>query len=76
IKLDQKRHNVAVSRHNVIKSENSFERHERLETLQEGSEGNDTVKNPTDNRAPVALPGLNRLLHITDMAWERVKHPF
>ncbi len=75
IKLDQKRNNVVVSRRAVIESENSVERDELLETLQEGSEVKGIVKNLTDYGAFVDLGGVDGLLHITDMAWKRVKHP-
>jgi small subunit ribosomal protein S1 len=75
IKLDQKRNNVVVSRRAVIESENSVEREELLETLQEGSEVKGIVKNLTDYGAFVDLGGVDGLLHITDMAWKRVKHP-
>lgn len=75
IKLDQKRNNVVVSRRAVIESENSAERDQLLETLQEGMEVKGIVKNLTDYGAFVDLGGVDGLLHITDMAWKRVKHP-
>ncbi|HHX2023914.1 TPA: 30S ribosomal protein S1 [Escherichia coli] len=75
IKLDQKRNNVVVSRRAVIESENSAERDQLLENLQEGMEVKGIVKNLTDYGAFVALGGVDGLLHITDMAWKRVKHP-
>ncbi|ELT1841723.1 30S ribosomal protein S1 [Escherichia coli] len=75
IKLDQKRNNVVVSRHAVIESENSAERDQLLENLQEGMEVKGIVKNLTDYGAFVDLGGVDGLLHITDMAWKRVKHP-
>lgn len=75
IKLDQKRNNVVVSRRAVIESENSQEREEILANLAEGSEVKGTVKNLTDYGAFVDLGGVDGLLHITDMAWKRVKHP-
>ncbi|HBC2039406.1 TPA: 30S ribosomal protein S1 [Vibrio cholerae] len=75
IKLDQKRNNVVVSRRAVIESESSVERDELLETLQEGTEVKGIVKNLTDYGAFVDLGGVDGLLHITDMAWKRVKHP-
>ncbi|CUS48929.1 MAG: SSU ribosomal protein S1 RpsA [Idiomarinaceae bacterium HL-53] len=75
IKLDQKRNNVVVSRRAVIEKENSAEREELLETLQEGQEVTGIVKNLTDYGAFVDLGGVDGLLHITDMAWKRVKHP-
>ncbi|CAJ0994436.1 30S ribosomal protein S1 [Sodalis praecaptivus] len=75
IKLDQKRNNVVVSRRAVIESENSAERVQLLENLQEGMEVKGIVKNLTDYGAFVDLGGVDGLLHITDMAWKRVKHP-
>lgn len=75
IKLDQKRNNVVVSRRAVIESENSVERDQLLESLQEGIEMKGIVKNLTDYGAFVDLGGVDGLLHITDMAWKRVKHP-
>ena len=75
IKLDQKRNNVVVSRRAVLMTENSAEREELLENLQEGKEVKGVVKNLTDYGAFVDLGGIDGLLHITDMAWKRVKHP-
>ncbi|MCU4136920.1 30S ribosomal protein S1 [Buchnera aphidicola (Sitobion miscanthi)] len=75
IKLDQKRNNVVVSRRAVIESENSAERDQLLENLQEGMHIKGIVKNLTDYGAFVDLGGVDGLLHITDMAWKRVKHP-
>ncbi|MFP3014443.1 MAG: 30S ribosomal protein S1 [Arsenophonus sp.] len=75
IKLDQKRNNVVVSRRAVIESENSSERHQLLENMQEGKEVKGIVKNLTDYGAFIDLGGVDGLLHITDMAWKRVKHP-
>lgn len=75
IKLDQERNNVVVSRRAVIESENSAERDQLLENLQEGMEVKGIVKNLTDYGAFVDLGGVDGLLHITDMAWKRVKHP-
>lgn len=75
IKLDQKRNNVVVSRRAVIESENSQDREEVLASLAEGAEVKGTVKNLTDYGAFVDLGGVDGLLHITDMAWKRVKHP-
>ncbi|QGM80942.1 30S ribosomal protein S1 [Otariodibacter oris] len=75
IKLDQKRNNVVVSRRAVIESENSQDREEVLANLEEGAEVKGTVKNLTDYGAFVDLGGVDGLLHITDMAWKRVKHP-
>jgi small subunit ribosomal protein S1 len=75
IKLDQKRNNVVVSRRAVVEQEYSAERSELLEKLQEGAVVRGTVKNLTDYGAFVDLGGIDGLLHITDMAWKRVKHP-
>lgn len=75
IKLDQKRNNVVVSRRAVIESESSAERDQLLENLQEGMKVKGIVKNLTDYGAFVDLGGVDGLLHITDMAWKRVKHP-
>jgi small subunit ribosomal protein S1 len=75
IKLDQKRNNVVVSRRAVIEAEGSQERDELLESLAEGQEVKGIIKNLTDYGAFVDLGGIDGLLHITDMAWKRVKHP-
>lgn len=75
IKLDQKRNNVVVSRRSVIESENSAERESLLSNLEEGQVVKGIVKNLTDYGAFVDLGGIDGLLHITDMAWRRVKHP-
>jgi small subunit ribosomal protein S1 len=75
IKLDQKRNNVVVSRRAVVEQEYSAERSELLEKLQEGAVVRGVVKNLTDYGAFVDLGGIDGLLHITDMAWKRVKHP-
>jgi small subunit ribosomal protein S1 len=75
IKLDQKRNNVVVSRRAVVEQESSSERSELLEKLQEGAMVKGVVKNLTDYGAFVDLGGIDGLLHITDMAWKRVKHP-
>ena len=75
IKLDQKRNNVVVSRRAVVEQEFSAERSALLENLQEGSVVHGSVKNLTDYGAFVDLGGIDGLLHITDMAWKRVKHP-
>ncbi len=75
IKLDQKRNNVVVSRRAVIESESSQDREEVLANLSEGAEVKGTVKSLTDYGAFVDLGGVDGLLHITDMAWKRVKHP-
>ena len=75
IKLDQKRNNVVVSRRAVMEEANSVERDELLESLQEGMSVKGIVKNLTDYGAFVDLGGVDGLLHITDMAWKRIKHP-
>lgn len=75
IKLDQKRNNVVVSRRSVVESENTQERDALLEGLQEGQIITGVVKNLTDYGAFVDLGGIDGLLHITDIAWKRVKHP-
>ena len=75
IKLDRRRNNVVVSRRAVVESEYSAEREALLESLQEGIEIKGVVKNLTDYGAFVDLGGIDGLLHITDMAWKRVKHP-
>ena len=75
IKLDRRRNNVVVSRRAVVESEYSAEREALLESLQEGMEVKGVVKNLTDYGAFVDLGGIDGLLHITDMAWKRVKHP-
>ena len=75
IKLDQKRNNVVVSRRAVLEQENSAEREALLESLQEGQGVKGIVKNLTDYGAFVDLGGVDGLLHITDMAWKRIKHP-
>lgn len=75
IKLDRKRNNVVVSRRAVVESEFSAERESLLEKLQEGAVIKGVVKNLTDYGAFVDLGGIDGLLHITDMAWKRVRHP-
>ncbi len=75
IKLDQKRNNVVVSRRAVVEKEFSEEREKLLETLKEGEVVRGIVKNLTDYGAFLDLGGIDGLLHITDMAWKRVKHP-
>jgi len=75
IKLDQKRNNVVVSRRAVVETEYSEEREKLLEGLEEGKEVKGIVKNLTDYGAFLDLGGIDGLLHITDMAWKRVKHP-
>ena len=75
IKLDQRRNNVVVSRRAVVEQEYSAEREELLTKLQEGAVVKGVVKNLTEYGAFVDLGGIDGLLHITDMAWKRVKHP-
>ena len=75
IKLDQKRNNVVVSRRAVLEEENSHERDALLASLQEGQDVKGVVKNLTDYGAFVDLGGVDGLLHITDMAWKRIRHP-
>jgi len=75
IKLDQRRNNVVVSRRAVVETEYSAERETLLDTLQDGSVVKGIVKNLTDYGAFLDLGGVDGLLHITDMAWKRVKHP-
>ncbi|MDP6374765.1 MAG: 30S ribosomal protein S1 [Pseudomonadales bacterium] len=75
IKLDQKRNNVVVSRRAVLEQENSEEREALLASLQEGQDAKGIVKNLTDYGAFVDLGGVDGLLHITDMAWRRIRHP-
>ncbi|AEI74830.1 30S ribosomal protein S1 [Candidatus Moranella endobia PCVAL] len=75
IKLDQKRNNVVVSRRAVIESESSTDRDQLLSNLQESITVKGIVKNLTDYGAFIDLGGVDGLLHITDMAWKRVKHP-
>jgi len=75
IKLDQRRNNVVVSRRAVVEEETSAEREALMEVLAEGAVLKGIVKNLTDYGAFVDLGGIDGLLHITDMAWRRVKHP-
>ncbi|MBT4837710.1 MAG: 30S ribosomal protein S1 [Methylococcales bacterium] len=75
IKLDRKRNNVVVSRRAVVESEYSAERDALLESIQEGITVKGVIKNLTDYGAFVDLGGVDGLLHITDMAWKRVRHP-
>jgi len=75
IKLDQRRNNVVVSRRAIVESEYSAEREALLENLREGHVVKGIVKNLTDYGAFLDLGGVDGLLHITDMAWKRVKHP-
>ena len=75
IKLDQARNNIVVSRRAIVENELSEERDKLLDTLEEGMVIKGVVKNLTDYGAFVNLGGLDGLLHITDLAWKRVKHP-
>ncbi len=75
IKLDQKRNNVVVSRRAILEEANSADREQLLSTLQEGMSVKGIVKNLTDYGTFVDLGGVDGLLHITDMAWKRIKHP-
>ena len=75
IKLDRKRNNVVVSRRAVVEASMGEERAKLLETLQEGAIVKGIVKNITDYGAFVDLGGIDGLLHITDLAWRRVRHP-
>jgi small subunit ribosomal protein S1 len=75
IKIDQKRNNVVVSRRAVVETESSVERDELLASLKEGAMVKGVVKNLTDYGAFLDLGGIDGLLHITDMAWKRVKNP-
>jgi len=75
IKIDKKRNNVVVSRKAVLESENSEERDELIANLEEGVVVKGIVKNITDYGAFIDLGGVDGLLHITDMAWKRVRHP-
>src|SRR5512135_2825438 len=75
IKLDRKRNNVVVSRRAVLEASQGEERQKLLQTLSEGSVVKGIVKNITDYGAFVDLGGIDGLLHITDLAWRRVKHP-
>lgn len=75
IKLDAKRSNVVVSRRAVMEAESSADREALLAQLEEGQTVTGTIKNLTDYGAFVDLGGIDGLLHITDMAWKRIKHP-
>ncbi|WP_449371602.1 30S ribosomal protein S1 [Thiomonas sp.] len=75
IKLDRKRNNVVLSRRAVVEASQGEERAKLLETLQEGALVTGVVKNITDYGAFVDLGGIDGLLHITDLAWRRVRHP-
>ncbi|MCH2189991.1 MAG: 30S ribosomal protein S1, partial [Gammaproteobacteria bacterium] len=75
IKIDKARNNVVVSRRAVVENELGAEREELLKTIEEGQIVKGIVKNLTDYGAFINLGGIDGLLHITDMAWKRVKHP-
>jgi small subunit ribosomal protein S1 len=75
IKLDRKRNNVVLSRRAVVEASMGEERAKLMETLKEGAVVNGVVKNITEYGAFVDLGGIDGLLHITDMAWRRVRHP-
>ncbi|MDO6454372.1 30S ribosomal protein S1 [Neptunomonas phycophila] len=75
VKLDVKRNNIVVSRRAVLEELNSADREKLLETLEEGIVLKGIVKNITDYGAFIDLGGIDGLLHITDIAWKRVKHP-
>lgn len=75
VKLDERRNNIVVSRRAVLEEAHSEERQKLLESLEEGVTLKGVVKNLTDYGAFVDLGGIDGLLHITDIAWKRVKHP-
>ena len=75
IKLDRKRNNVGLSRRAVVEASMGEERQKLMETLKEGTIVNGVVKNITDYGAFIDLGGIDGLLHITDLAWRRVRHP-
>ena len=75
IKVDKQRNNVVVSRKAVVETEFSEERNQLLENIKEGSKAKGIIKNLTDYGAFIDLGGIDGLLHITDMAWKRVKNP-
>lgn len=75
IKIDQKRNNIVLSRRAVVESEYSAEREELLKTLKDGAIISGIIKNLTDYGAFIDLGGVDGLLHITDMAWRRIRHP-
>lgn len=75
IKMDRRRNNIVVSRRAIVEEETSSERQALLDNLSEGMELKGVVKNITDYGAFIDLGGIDGLLHITDMAWQRVKHP-
>ncbi len=75
IKLDKQKNNIVISRRAVILSENNYEKEQLIKNIHEGLVIKGIVKNLTDYGAFIDLGGLDGLLHITDMAWKRVKHP-
>ena len=75
IKVDQRRNNIVVSRRAVVETENTIDIDALLESLKEGAIVKGIVKNLTDYGAFIDLGGIDGLLHITDMAWKRVKSP-
>ena len=75
IKLDRKRNNVVLSRRAVVEASQGEERQKLMENLKEGTVVQGTIKNITDYGAFVDLGGIDGLLHITDLAWRRVRHP-
>jgi len=75
VKLDQRSNNIVVSRRAVLEESNSEEREKLLEQMEEGAVLKGVVKNLTDYGAFIDLGGIDGLLHITDIAWKRVKHP-
>ena len=75
IKIDRKRNNVVVSRKAVLEGQSGVDLEALIETLKEGSVVKGIVKNITDYGAFVDLGGIDGLLHITDLAWKRIKHP-
>ena len=75
VKMDERRNNIVVSRRAVMEAETTAERQARLDELQDGQEVVGIVKNITDYGAFIDLGGVDGLLHITDMAWKRIKHP-
>src|SRR5512147_286803 len=75
IKLDRKRNNVVLSRRAVVEASMGEERAKLMETLREGAIVHGVVKNITEYGAFVDLGGIDGLLHITDLAWRRVRHP-
>ncbi len=75
MKLDAKRNNIVVSRRAVLETAYNQEREKLLATLEEGQRVKGIVKNLTDYGAFIDLGGVDGLLHITDMAWKRIRHP-